>query len=408
MSAPGPFFKCFPAEMVADTLHLTAMQLGAYTLLLYHQWSAGAVPDDERLLARIARVGLGTWRRRIAPAVMPYFRRVPGGWAEKRLWMERDEVAAAMAARSEAARRAAEARWSRELAGVPQEPAGAAPAGDDAGPMRDASAAHPGEGGTDGGSAMRSACDPHDTRARASESESESEKKERTSSLRSLAEAGASAAGAAGSFRGGRDVDGGYRPTSGEGVSDGSVDAHPHAGSMRGACAAHADRIGGAASGTALAPAALAGDDPRRVLFSQGIAAIQQLTGRGERGARALAGKLLSLAHDDAREVCRVIGEALRDPPAEPGAWMIHEVGRAEREAELMRGGPRGYSGVMIAEKRAEARRRAGIPEPDPMEGIPFGDGPPLPRAAAAAAPPAAQTPAAGGRVIDAMAEAAD
>ena len=51
-----PAFQFYPDDFVAGTTILTTEEVGAYILLLCHQWSVGHVPDDEALIRRIARI----------------------------------------------------------------------------------------------------------------------------------------------------------------------------------------------------------------------------------------------------------------------------------------------------------------------------------------------------------------
>lgn len=48
-------------DYLADTGHLTAAEHGAYMLLIMHYWQNGSLPDNERLIARIARMDATQW-----------------------------------------------------------------------------------------------------------------------------------------------------------------------------------------------------------------------------------------------------------------------------------------------------------------------------------------------------------
>ena len=68
-----PFMQLYIADYLADTQHLTTEQNGAYLLLLMTMWrSGGSLPNDEKKLARIARVSLKRWHM-IADEVMEFF-----------------------------------------------------------------------------------------------------------------------------------------------------------------------------------------------------------------------------------------------------------------------------------------------------------------------------------------------
>lgn len=68
-----PFMQLYVSDFVGDTLMLSAEHVGAYMLLLIALWNAkGSLPNDEKKLARVARVSLKRWRA-IAPDLMPFF-----------------------------------------------------------------------------------------------------------------------------------------------------------------------------------------------------------------------------------------------------------------------------------------------------------------------------------------------
>jgi uncharacterized protein YdaU (DUF1376 family) len=72
MSA-APFMQLYVADYLGDTQHLTTEQHGAYLLLLMAMWRAGGMlPNDEKKLARIARVSARRWHL-VAPDVLDFF-----------------------------------------------------------------------------------------------------------------------------------------------------------------------------------------------------------------------------------------------------------------------------------------------------------------------------------------------
>lgn len=48
-------------DYLADTGHLTGAEHGAYMLMIMHYWQNGCLPENERLIARIARMDAGQW-----------------------------------------------------------------------------------------------------------------------------------------------------------------------------------------------------------------------------------------------------------------------------------------------------------------------------------------------------------
>ena len=61
MAAP-PFMQLYVADFLADTQHLTTEEIGAYLLILMTMWrSGGALPHDQKVLARCARLSGRRW-----------------------------------------------------------------------------------------------------------------------------------------------------------------------------------------------------------------------------------------------------------------------------------------------------------------------------------------------------------
>jgi uncharacterized protein YdaU (DUF1376 family) len=75
-------------DYLADTMHLTTIQHGAYLLILMAMWRAGGrLPNDERRLAKIARLPLNRWRK-IYPEIQELLVFDTQGVTQKRLWQE--------------------------------------------------------------------------------------------------------------------------------------------------------------------------------------------------------------------------------------------------------------------------------------------------------------------------------
>lgn len=91
MAIPG--ITIWTDAYAADTGHLTTLEHGAYLLLLFAMWNAGgSLPNDERRLARYAKMTLDKWRR-IAPTIMEFFTvEDDGSLTQKRLQLELKKV----------------------------------------------------------------------------------------------------------------------------------------------------------------------------------------------------------------------------------------------------------------------------------------------------------------------------
>lgn len=70
------------------------------------------------------------------------------------------------------------------------------------------------------------------------------------------------------------------------------------------------------------ASGAEAPDNPRRRLFSEGLAKLANITGKGPDACRSFVGKCLKAAGDDAVIVLGLIEEAERNQTVDPSAWI--------------------------------------------------------------------------------------
>jgi uncharacterized protein YdaU (DUF1376 family) len=68
-------------DLLRDTSHLDTEYIGAYLLLLFHHWSTGSLPDDDKQLATITRMTAGRWKR-ARPVLQKFFHE---GWRHGRI-----------------------------------------------------------------------------------------------------------------------------------------------------------------------------------------------------------------------------------------------------------------------------------------------------------------------------------
>jgi uncharacterized protein YdaU (DUF1376 family) len=73
-----PFYA---GDYLADTQHLDTAQHGAYLLLIMHYWSNEGLPDDDKLLAKITKLPVHSWRQ-MRPKIEVFFH---DGWHHKRI-----------------------------------------------------------------------------------------------------------------------------------------------------------------------------------------------------------------------------------------------------------------------------------------------------------------------------------
>lgn len=140
MSRPDGWMPLWIGDYLADTMHLTGPEHGAYLLLLMHSWRTGPLPDDDRQLAAIARTDRSMWKE-IGPTVRAFFTVTPAGLVQGRLERERENAAGNAERRSDAARTAATKRWQGNASA-----------------MRDASAPHAKRNASRMPDAMRDEC----------------------------------------------------------------------------------------------------------------------------------------------------------------------------------------------------------------------------------------------------------
>jgi uncharacterized protein YdaU (DUF1376 family) len=91
--AADTWMPLYIGDYLADTMHLSAVEHGAYLLLLMHSWRNGPLPNDDRVLAGIARVEQRAWAKGIGSTVKGFFTKgADGRLHQKRLDAERERV----------------------------------------------------------------------------------------------------------------------------------------------------------------------------------------------------------------------------------------------------------------------------------------------------------------------------
>lgn len=90
----APSMPVFVDAMLADTLHLSRDEFGAYHFILYATWRNNGNPlkDDDDLLARVCRATPAAWRK-LRPILVAFFDVSDGYWRQKRLEKEWSYVA---------------------------------------------------------------------------------------------------------------------------------------------------------------------------------------------------------------------------------------------------------------------------------------------------------------------------
>ena len=80
-------------DFLADTTALDKGEVGSYILLLLAAWrtKTGTLPDDDKMLARMARCSPHEWKR-MRPLMLRFFEIVNQEWQQPRLLREREAV----------------------------------------------------------------------------------------------------------------------------------------------------------------------------------------------------------------------------------------------------------------------------------------------------------------------------
>lgn len=104
-----PWMPLYIADYLGDTTHLGAMESGAYLHLIMDYWQNGRLPDDERKLARIARLTDKEWKASKATLKSFFY----DGWKHKRIDNEIQVAARIAESNTEKAREAANRRWAK-------------------------------------------------------------------------------------------------------------------------------------------------------------------------------------------------------------------------------------------------------------------------------------------------------
>src|ERR1700761_455194 len=113
-------------DYLADTMHLTTEQHGAYLLLIFHLWRRGTLPDDDATLGKITGLSESAWAgtRRV---LAEFFKIHEGHWRHGRVERERLRVAAKQELNTRKARTAATTRWRKARSNADALPGDAKP-----------------------------------------------------------------------------------------------------------------------------------------------------------------------------------------------------------------------------------------------------------------------------------------
>jgi uncharacterized protein YdaU (DUF1376 family) len=114
-----PFYV---SDYLADTMHLTPAEHGAYLMLILHYWKSGPLPDDDVRLALISRMG-DAWSN-ASSTLRAFFKQSSGMLHHTRIDKERADAVDNKARNQARASAAASKRWgnhaSSNATSIPQ------------------------------------------------------------------------------------------------------------------------------------------------------------------------------------------------------------------------------------------------------------------------------------------------
>ena len=116
----APSFPFYPSDFIGSTTCMTAEEVGVYVRFLSHQWGAGFIPDDNKLLRRIA--GEVAQPSAVLVAKAKFKRGPDGKLRNERLEKIRQERESFITERSKSGAKGAISRWGNRIAEPLAEP----------------------------------------------------------------------------------------------------------------------------------------------------------------------------------------------------------------------------------------------------------------------------------------------
>ena len=113
-----PYMPLFVADYLADAAHLNTTQHGAYLLLIFNYWQRGGpLPDDDKRLASICRLGPREWARH-RDVISEFFTIADGQWSHSRIQTELARVEAKSLKSKKAAQASVQRRFGERSTDV--------------------------------------------------------------------------------------------------------------------------------------------------------------------------------------------------------------------------------------------------------------------------------------------------
>ncbi|MGN2428594.1 DUF1376 domain-containing protein [Klebsiella electrica] len=107
-----PYMQLYIADYLADTMHLSTEEHGAYLLLMFNYWQTGrAIPKSR--LAKIARISNERWSS-VEPSLKEFFNDNGSEWVHERIERDLEMVRSSQRQKSDAGKASAKARKAKK------------------------------------------------------------------------------------------------------------------------------------------------------------------------------------------------------------------------------------------------------------------------------------------------------
>lgn len=103
-----PYIQLYVADYLADTMHLSTEEHGAYLLIIFNYWQTGKAVQKARL-SSVAKVTPGRWKE-MEPVLGEFFREKEGAWHHFRIDCDLSKVKSKSIKASRAGKKSAQKR----------------------------------------------------------------------------------------------------------------------------------------------------------------------------------------------------------------------------------------------------------------------------------------------------------
>ncbi|POU74050.1 hypothetical protein C3387_20530 [Leclercia sp. LSNIH6] len=107
-----PYMQLYIADYLADTMHLSTEEHGAYLLLMFNYWQTGR-PIPKNRLAKIARLSNDRWSA-VEPSLKEFFNDNGSEWSQERIERDLEAVKTSLSQKSAAGKASAKARKAKK------------------------------------------------------------------------------------------------------------------------------------------------------------------------------------------------------------------------------------------------------------------------------------------------------